>query len=386
MSAAAAARAHGACGRCLRRALALAELSPVLDRLAPDRPRLLDALDLEADELVCALGGRRREELLAMLDRMPQGGEHGWPLLAGATCVHEPAALPGDGPAVTVPRALFPRGAPVAIRRRAPVDGLSPRAAREEHRGPRVAVLGGSHATAYGLECARSLGRSLGAAGSVVVARAAAPAGAAALGAALGTGASVIALLDGAADAPAPRAARPLLSRIALAPALAQLPCGAGPGRRWGAPAAELLAVELSHAAVVVEARENLRELAVARRLLGGPRPLAAVPGPITSPWSGGPNALICEGASLARGAGDLLVLLGLSEHPSTGTVEGPVAMPSRLRAMLARVSSGARHPDEIGRPGEDPAAVLAALSELELGGHLGRREDGTYIARGTPG
>lgn len=351
----------------------LAEVSPVLDRLAPDRERLFDALDLEADELIAALGGRRRGALESLLSG--QGADI--PAHMQACCVHTLAALPGSGPPATAPRALF-----AAPRPPGPPAGPA-------HSGPRVALLAGPHATPYGRECAYALGRGLAVAGIVPVARASTPAGARALEGALEVAGPAVALLDGSAGAMKGRV-RALAAAIGGAggAVLAQLP--AGSTRRWGAPAAEMLCSELAVASVLVEAREDPRALAVARRTLRSGRGLGALPGPVTSPWSRGPHALVREGAALVRGTGDVLALPGLegaadASHARDRRPPDPSArqaLPRALAAVLDRVRGGAVHPDELTRGGDDPAAVLCALSELELRGLLARTDGGGYLAR----
>ncbi|HEX4629198.1 MAG TPA: hypothetical protein VH137_10450, partial [Gemmatimonadales bacterium] len=77
-----------ACRRCLRRSWLLAELSGPLDFLARDRARLHDVLALEDEELVAAVGGRRRDELGARLRRSDAEEPH-LPSHVEAVCAHD---------------------------------------------------------------------------------------------------------------------------------------------------------------------------------------------------------------------------------------------------------------------------------------------------------
>src|ERR1035441_1547382 len=55
----------GACASCLRRSWLLSELSGPLDCCAGDRGRLLELLGLDDADLLHALAGRRRAELMS---------------------------------------------------------------------------------------------------------------------------------------------------------------------------------------------------------------------------------------------------------------------------------------------------------------------------------
>jgi DNA processing protein len=85
--------------------------------------------------------------------------------------------------------------------------------------------------------------------------------------------------------------------------------------------------------------------------------------------------ALIRDGATLARDAGDVLEALGrLSLTPAP--VAAPVRDDSVSTALLAALDTGASEFDElVARSGVGAAAALAALSLLEL--------DGTVEAQG---
>ena len=61
--------ATGACDFCVRRSWLQGELGPVLDYVARDRARLLELLSLADVELINAIGGRRKNELIAQYER-----------------------------------------------------------------------------------------------------------------------------------------------------------------------------------------------------------------------------------------------------------------------------------------------------------------------------
>ena len=364
-----AAQAHGACRRCLRRSWLLGELGATLDFLAPDRGRLHDALALSDRELIDSLAGRRREELHA---RHAGFDERLQPLSPGveALCRHDPRypdglrVLPG-------PATLHAEGGAARL--------------RELARAPVVTLLGSKRPSDYGIEVATTLARELSASGVTLASLLTDGVGAAAqLGAQVGAGASIAVLGGGLALASRPRL-RPLRERLrGRGCVVSELPC-AVPGRRWGEPAAERIAVALASLVIVIEARDTPRELAGARLASGLGRPLAALPGRVTSALARGPHVLLREGAGLVRDAQDVLDLLdGIAPRSSRGGRQPgrTVPLPAPLAAVLELVGSGADTPDRLLASGAQPDGLLLALSQLELLGLLGRGENGRYLSR----
>jgi DNA processing protein len=361
----------GACAQCQRRSWLLAELSPMLDCLAGDRERLHGALALSDAELIDALGGRRRESLHARHAAL-DAGEVRRDADVETVCRHDPR----------YPSALHGPGSPRLLN----VAGGAARLARLA-RAPVVALLGSTRASDYGREVARELARSLSASGVTIAGSLADGIAAAAhAGAQDGAGAS-IAMLGGGLRASCPAHLQALYGRLEHSGcAISELPCDC-PGRRWGQPAAERTLLALAALVVVIEAREDPRELAAAHAARALGRPLAALPGRVTSPLSSGPHALLVEGASPIRGAEDVLELLYRDPSSHTGWLRTPgrerhVALEPRLRAVLDLVGAGADTPDRLAAAGAEPQELLLALTELELLGLLARGENGRYVPR----
>ena len=369
-------QAGAACDRCLRRSWLLSELSGPLDYCARDRARLLELLALADEELMDAVAGRRRTELRDRYERFTLDGAGLRDGDAQAICRH----------ARGYPRALDGAGAPHMLE----VAGGSSRLVELTAR-PVVAILGSGSASDYGMEMARGLARGLAASGVTVVATltdgVAVAAHAGAVDAAAGAS---IAVLGGGLGVSCPARRRALYGRVRRAGcAVSELPHGAS-GRRWGSLAAERIVVELAALTVVIEAEQTVGQLAGARIAQALGRPLAAIPGRVTSPLSRGPHVLLMEGASLVRGPEDVLELLyppqaskrGPSLTPARQGADRPRGLRAELRSILELAGSGHDTPDKLTRAGIDPADTLLGLSELELRGLLGRGDGGRYLLR----
>jgi DNA processing protein len=207
-----------------------------------------------------------------------------------------------------------------------------------------------------------------------------------------------IAVLGGGLDVSCPAHWQQLYARLThTGCALSELPRDC-PGRRWGQPAAERVLVALAALVVVIEARDSPRELAAAHAARALGRPLAALPGRVTSPLSSGPHALLIEGASPIRDASDVLELLYRGSRPpprgsaharedsdrSRSRSRGGESEP-HLRPILDLVGAGADTPDRLVAAGAEPSGLLLALTELELRGLLARGENGRYLPRQAP-
>jgi len=360
-----------ACRACLRRAWLVAAVGGPLDYLAHDRRRLVAALSLADEELIEAVGGRRRAELRTLYERFQ--AEESCPTPGTeAVCRHDPL----------YPRALDSAAAPHVLN----VAGGSARLA-ELAAAPVVAIVGSARASDYGVELAGALGRGLAAAGVTVAAGLATGVAAAAHTGALGVGGRPLAVMHGGLAVACPARARSLYARVRHAGcAVSELPSESC-GRRWGRAASERILAELGGLTVVVEAEDSPRDLAVARMAEALGRPVAAIPGRVTSRLSSGANALLLEGAQLVRGAEDVLELLyrgGVGRPPRESVDATTAVLSPRLRATLERVGAGSDTPDELIGGGADPDEVLLRLSELELMGLLGRGDGGRYVVRST--
>jgi DNA processing protein len=364
----------------MRRSWLLGELSGPLDYLARDRARLNELLAVGDRELMAALAGRRASELTERYAHV--GDDELAPAGADAQsmcrhCLDYPPALRGRWAAHMLH--VWPGAARLA----------------QLARGPLVALVGTAKASDYGMAIAASMARGLAASGVTVVAAMSDGIALAAHSGALEARGASVAVLGGGLGVSCPARMRSLYERVGeRGCAVAELPLSCD-GRRWGAIAAERIVVGLASVTVVVEAAEP----ACAPMVRNLDRVLAAVPGRVSSPLSSGTNALLMEGARLVRDAADVIELLGpgaphvRASNASAATAQSAEAvrgaatatadgLQPELREMLERVGVGEDTPARLTRAGEDPLAVLMALSELELMGLLGRGDGGRYVPR----
>ncbi len=325
----------------------------------------MELLALPDDELVRAVGGRRRSELETRRARFHSGAVRSVPGVA-AVCRHDRR----------YPRGLCDASAPHMLHLAGAVDRLS-----ELADGPSVAIVGTDRPSDYGLQMAGSLARGLGASGVTVVGLLGDGVASAAHAGALEVRAPSLAVLGGGVDVAFPARRRSLYEQVRAAGcAVAELPCGLT-ARRWALRAAERIVAGLARLTVVVEADDCARDLAAARIACALGRPVAAIPGRVTSPLSRGAHALLVEGASLVRGAQDVLELLCLDDAPRARSHAG-ANLPPRLRLALERVGAGLDTPDALATAGQGGRNTLLALAELELMGLLARGDGGRYVPR----
>jgi DNA processing protein len=280
-----------------------------------------------------------------------------------ASCRHDGLYPEGLRDAADAPWALIGRGDPRLI------DGLEPFGA--------VTVVGSRRATSYGREVARELGRELVAAGMIVVSGLAFGIDACAHRGAVEAG-RTIAVLGCGPDTAYPAAHRSLWRQICQQGlVLSELPPGAAPWR-WTFPARNRIMAALAGMTVVVEAATRSGSLITADLAADLGRDLGAVPGPVTSRASAGPNNLLAGGACLVRDAQDVLdAMLG----PGVQKIErtGPPLDPG-LAAVLATVESGEDSCDAVAATlvlsGPEAAAALA---RLELLGYVTCSTVGVY-------
>lgn len=234
---------------------------------------------------------------------------------------------------------------------------------------PCIAIVGTRAATPYGRRLAHRFAQDLARSGCCVISGLALGIDAAAHEGALDAGAPTIGVLGGGHRCFFPARNHRLAERMVAGGGAVLSPY---PPEHAVFPPQFLqrngIVAALADAVVVIEAPARSGALNTAG-WAAGRVPVLAVPGDVDRKHVQGCLALIRDGATLARDAGDVLEAVGrLNLAPA------PAAFPSRAdpvsTALLGALDSGASEFDElVAISGVGPAAALAALSLLELDG-----------------
>jgi DNA processing protein len=236
-----------------------------------------------------------------------------------------------------------------------------------------AAVVGSRAATPYGERVAGELGDGCATLGITVVSGAAYGIDGAAHRGALAAEGPTIAVLACGVERAYPRGHEQLIERITrFGLVVTESPPGSSP-TRWRFIERNRLIAALSRVIVVVEAAHRSGALGTASRAERLSLPVAAVPGPVSSPMSYGCHRLLRNGAVCVTSAAELAELAGrmgeylpgLEPRPAAvhdGLDQGDLrvfdALPLRRPAGLSSLSKAA---------GLEPDTVLAALGRLEL-------------------
>jgi DNA processing protein len=186
---------------------------------------------------------------------------------------------------------------------------------------------------------------------------------------ALEVGAPTFAVLGCGVDVVYPDRHAGLFAQIAaVGGLLSEFPPGTPPrGRQF--PSRNRIVAALAEAVLVVESREASGALVTARLALEMGRPLYAVPG------SAGTDRLISAGkAQAVRDGAELLGALA-GETPARAPI------PEELRSLMMALGGGATAAEAARRMALPLAAVLALLSEAELGGWILRGAGGVFTS-----
>jgi DNA processing protein len=259
---------------------------------------------------------------------------------------------------------------------------------------PAVALVGARNASLAGRRLAEAMARELAGAGLTVASGLARGIDGAAHAGALAVGRTV-AVMAGGADVVYPPEHRDLHRRIAVGGAVvAEMPLGSEPQARHF-PRRNRVISGLSRGVVVIEAALRSGSLITARMALEQGREVMAVPGSPLDARARGCNRLIKQGATLVEEAADVLAQLGTPLPAGTGApISQPASWPEPARAGLAagpevpverahdlilmNLSATPVLIDELVRACQlSPAAVSAALLELELAGRIQRHPGG---------
>lgn len=251
--------------------------------------------------------------------------------------------------------------------------------------GAGVAIVGARRASAYGREVAYSLANEAASIGLIVVSGMALGIDGAAHRGALQAGGRTVAVLAGGPETAYPRSHRLLHEQIRAAGCvIAENPPGSE-ARRWAFVARNRLIAGTASMTVFVEGGEEsgaMHTVGFAEEL---GLPVGAVPGPVTSPMSAGPNALLAEmGAHLVRDASDLLEPIGFDAPARELDGFADAESEPLDREIAGLIGAGERTPRRLAEslPERSPREISQALGRLELSGRVAREPSGEYSLR----
>ena len=153
-------------------------------------------------------------------------------------------------------------------------------------------------------------------------------------------------------------------------------------------PARNRIISGLARGVVVIEAAAKSGSLITARNALDQSREVLAVPGHPFDARAWGCNMLIRDGATLVRGADDVIEALGVAQMPIPAP-ELPLEMPAKpIRSLretaalhdqiLSRLGPSPVAEDQLIRDlGADSNTVAPAIVTLELDGKITRQSGG---------
>ena len=252
---------------------------------------------------------------------------------------------------------------------------------------PMLALVGARNASSLGTRMARKLASELGEAGYTIVSGLARGIDTAAHTAALDTG--TIAVMAGGVDVIYPTENAVLGQEIQeRGLRVSEIAVSVTPQARHF-PRRNRIISGLSQAVVVIEAAAKSGSLITARTALDQGRDVLAVPGHPFDARASGCNMLIRDGATLVRGAQDVIAALERPEPAAIAKVQpAPKPRPQSPetaelhRQILARLGPSPIPEDNLIRDlAFAPAEVSPEITTLELDGKI-RREPGGLLSR----
>jgi DNA processing protein len=257
------------------------------------------------------------------------------------------------------------------------------RGAIDEKDKQAVAIVGSRNATPYGKNAASGMARQLAASGITVVSGMARGIDSAAHQGALDGAGRTIAVLGCGVDIVYPAENKKLRDAIFENGAvISEYPIGEKPLQAHF-PNRNRIITGLSLGVVAVEAREDSGVFSTVRWAAEQGREVFAVPGPITSAASAGPNQLIKQGAKMVLNVNDILEEL----HLAKGTAVKPrqtqagVKLDAEEEPVFARITDDPRHVDSLADGlNISPSEALRILFSLEMKGLVKQMPGKMYV------
>jgi DNA processing protein len=240
-----------------------------------------------------------------------------------------------------------------------------------------VSIVGARASTGYGEHVAMDFAAGFSARGYTVVSGGAYGIDGMAHRAAIACGGTTVAVLAGGVDQLYPSGHDELLRRIVATGAVVSEVSPGGAPTRWRFLQRNRLIAAMSGVTVVVEAGYRSGSLNTATHARDLDRPVAVIPGPITSGSSAGCHRLIRTNpaATLVTSVSEVLELMGGESHDGA-TV--PADGSNAIRVLDALSNSRARTVESVAaRSGLAIGDVTATLGTLALEGRVTSADDG---------
>lgn len=241
-----------------------------------------------------------------------------------------------------------------------------------------LAIVGTRRLTSYGRQIAKELTAGLVRHNITIVSGLARGIDAIAHKTALEMGGRTIAVLGSGTDEIYPPENRQLAKQIVeqqQGAVITEYPLGTKPHARNFPPRNRIIS-GLSLGTIVIEGDVDSGAMITAQFALEQNREVFAVPGPITSPVSNGPNHLIQQGAKLVMRVEDVLDELNLRMVSEKAAVQLALPESAEEVLILEQLSRDPQHVDELCRLTALPSATVSStLTLLELKGvvqHVG--------------
>lgn len=234
--------------------------------------------------------------------------------------------------------------------------------------GNAIAIVGSRKCSSYGRGATNEIASGLAKAGFAIISGLAYGIDSEAHRAALNAGGRTIAVLGNGLDQVYPAENENLAKEITKNGALiSEYPIGM-PGLVQNFPARNRIISGLSKGVVVAEAGEKSGTIHTANFALEQNRQVYAVPGPIYSTLSAGPNRLLKMGAKAVTCAQDILEDFGIEEKISAPAV----AENDDEKLIFEILKPCPKHVDEIAREAKEPVYEISQiLSLMEIKGKL---------------
>ena len=235
-----------------------------------------------------------------------------------------------------------------------------------------VAIIGSRKPTPYGKEVTYTLAHELARQGIVVISGLAYGVDAIAHKAALEAGGTTIAVLANGLHRIYPSDHTALAEAIIRGggAVLSEKPTGENT-RHYDFLKRNRLISGLADAIIVTEATEKSGTLSTVGHALDQNKDIFAVPGPITSLLSAGPNRLIQQGAQVVLDAADVLSVVAPEVQPTQALL--PLGDTPFEAQIIQYIQQGSTTTDELARqlPNKTTAELLQTLTMMELKGTL---------------